>query len=84
MEAREHIQTNLRLLRESLDSGSMRSARLLIHSLHPSELARLLESLPLRQRAVIWEMVEPELEGDVKTPTKNRFGRSLAVLRDCG
>ena len=65
MEAREHIQTNLRLLRESLDSGSMRSARLLIHSLHPSELARLLESLPLRQRAVIWQMVEPELEGDV-------------------
>jgi len=65
MEAREHLQTNLRLLRESLDSGSMRSARLLIHSLHPSELARLLESLPLRQRAVIWEMVEPELEGDV-------------------
>ncbi|TDJ14463.1 MAG: magnesium transporter, partial [Gammaproteobacteria bacterium] len=65
MEAREHIQTNLRLLRESLDSGSMRSARLLIHSLHPSELARLLESLPLRERAVIWEMVEPELEGDV-------------------
>ena len=65
MEAREHIQTNLRLLRENLDSGKMRSARLLIHSLHPSELARLLESLPLRQRAVIWEMVEPELEGDV-------------------
>ena len=65
MEAREHLQTNLRLLRESLDSGSMRSARLLIHSMHPSELARLLESLPLRQRAVIWEMVEPELEGDV-------------------
>jgi len=65
MEAREHLQTNLRLLRESLDSGSMRSARLLIRSLHPSELARLLESLPLRERAVIWEMVEPELEGDV-------------------
>jgi magnesium transporter len=65
MEAREHIQTNLRLLRENLDSGSMRSTRLLIHSLHPSELARLLESLPLRERAVIWEMVEPELEGDV-------------------
>ncbi|MFQ5981981.1 MAG: magnesium transporter [Woeseiaceae bacterium] len=65
MEAREHAQTNLKLLREKLDSGGMRSARLLIHSLHPSELARLLESLPLRERAVIWEMVEPELEGDV-------------------
>ncbi len=43
----------------------MRSARMLIRSLHPSELARLLESLPLRERAVIWEMVDPELEGDV-------------------
>ncbi len=65
MEAREHTQINLKLLREKLDSGGMRSARLLIHSLHPSELARLLESLPLRERAVIWEMVEPDLEGDV-------------------
>ncbi|MFQ6004739.1 MAG: magnesium transporter [Woeseia sp.] len=65
MEAREHAQTNLKLLRERLDSGGMRSARLLIHSLHPSELARLLESLPLRERAVIWQMVDPELEGDV-------------------
>ena len=65
MDAREHTQTNLKLLRGKLDSGGMRSARLLIHSLHPSELARLLESLPLRERAVIWEMVEPDLEGDV-------------------
>lgn len=65
MEAREHTQTNLKLLREKLDSGGMRSARMMIHSLHPSELARLLESLPLRERAVIWEMVDPEFEGDV-------------------
>lgn len=65
MEAREHTQTNLKLLREKLDSGGMRSSRMMIHSLHPSELARLLESLPLRERAVIWEMVDPELEGDV-------------------
>jgi magnesium transporter len=65
VDPREHTQANLQLLREKLDSGGMRSARLLIHSLHPSELARLLESLPLRERAVIWEMVDPELEGDV-------------------
>lgn len=65
MDAREHTQNNLALLREKLDSGGMRSARLLIRSLHPSELARLLESLPLRERAVIWEMVETDLEGDV-------------------
>jgi magnesium transporter len=65
MEARKHTQANLSMLREKLDGGGMRSARMLIGSLHPSELARLLESLPLRERAVIWEMVDPENEGDV-------------------
>ena len=43
MEAREHTQANLQLLREQLDSGRLRSARLMIHSLHPAETARLLE-----------------------------------------
>ena len=65
MEARKHTQANLSLLREKLDSGGMRSTQMLIGSLHPSELARLLESLPLRERAVVWEMVDPENEGDV-------------------
>ena len=65
MEARKHRQTNLSLLREKLASGGMRSAQMLIGTLHPSELARLLESLPLRERAVIWDMVDPENEGEV-------------------
>jgi len=65
MEAREHTQANLQLLREQLDSGGMRSARLMIHALHPAEVARLLESMPLRERAVLWEMVDPDDEGDV-------------------
>jgi magnesium transporter len=65
MEAREHTQGNLQLLREKLDSGRMRSARLMVHSLHPGEIARLLESLPLQERAVLWEMVSPDDEGDV-------------------
>ena len=65
MEAREHSQANLSLLRERLGGGRVRSAQMLIGSLHPSEVARLLESLPLRERAVIWEMVGPDNEGDV-------------------
>ena len=65
MEARDHAQTSLKLLREKLDSGGMGSPQMLIGSLHPSELARLLESLPLTERAVIWDMVNPEFEGEV-------------------
>ncbi len=65
MEAREHTKASLELLRQQLDSGRMRSARVMVNSLHPSELARLLESLPLKKRAMLWEIVDPEIEGDV-------------------
>ena len=65
MEAREQTQGNLQLLREKLDSGRMRSARLMVHSLRPAEIARLLESLPLQERALLWDMVAADDEGDV-------------------
>ncbi|MDH5501542.1 MAG: magnesium transporter, partial [Gammaproteobacteria bacterium] len=65
MEDRNQKQSNLAKLRERLASGRMRSARALVASLHTAELARLLESLPLRERAVVWDMVDSEREGDV-------------------
>jgi magnesium transporter len=65
METREHTKANLSLLRERLGSGRVRSAQMLIGSLHPSEIARLLESLPQTERAFIWEMVDPAIGGDV-------------------
>jgi magnesium transporter len=33
--------------------------------MHPAEVASLLESLPQTQRDVVWDLVDPELEGDV-------------------
>ena len=65
MDPRERTKADLELLREKLDSGRMRSARIMINSLHPSEVARLLESLPLKDRSVLWELVDSELEGEV-------------------
>lgn len=65
MESREQTQSTLEVLRERLGGGGLRSATMLIRSLYPSELARLLESLPPPERALIWEMVDPEREGDV-------------------
>ncbi len=65
MDARKHTQASLQLLREQLDSGGLRSARQMIQGLHPAEVAHLLESVPLRERAILWEMVDPDDEGDV-------------------
>jgi magnesium transporter len=65
MASSEHKQSSLKLLREQLDSGAMRSARVMVHSLHPAEIAHLLESMPPQERAILWEMVDPDDEGDV-------------------
>ena len=65
MDAREQKKHNLEKLRQLLDGGRMRAARAMVNSLHPSELARLLESLPRKKRAVLWELVDPEIGGDV-------------------
>ena len=65
MEARDHTKASLDLLRQQLESGRMRAAGAMVNSLHPSEVARLLESLPLKKRAMLWEIVDPEIEGDV-------------------
>jgi magnesium transporter len=65
MDARDTTKENLELLRLQLEGGRMRSARVMVNSLHPSEVARLLESLPRKKRMMLWEIVDSEIEGDV-------------------
>lgn len=43
----------------------MRHAQRMVNSLHPAEVASLLESLPPARREIVWEFIDPELEGDV-------------------
>lgn len=55
----------LTALRAALGQGTLRSAHRMVNALHPAEIANLIESLPPAQRELVWDMVEPELEGDV-------------------
>ena len=82
MEARTNTLANLQQLREQLDSGRLRRARLLIQSLHPAEVAYLLESVPLQERAILWEMVDPEDEGDVLVEVADEVRDGLVRKRD--
>jgi magnesium transporter len=58
-------QARLAALRAALGQGALRTAQRMVHALHPAEIAQLLESLPPAQREVVWEFVEPEVEGEV-------------------
>ncbi|MGH8309466.1 MAG: magnesium transporter [Steroidobacteraceae bacterium] len=63
--ARPDKEDRLAALRAALASGTLRSAHRMVNALHPAEIALLLESLPRAQREIVWEFVDPELEGEV-------------------
>ena len=63
--AAEPKTTRLSALRSALERGTMRHGQRMINSLHPAEIASLIESLPPAKREIVWEFVDPELEGDV-------------------
>ena len=48
-----------------LAAGRLRGADRMVDAMHPAEIALLLESLPPAQRALVWELVDREVEGDV-------------------
>ncbi len=71
------MEGRLSAARDALDAGTMRQAHRIVNSLHPAEVALLLESLPPARREVVWEFVDPELEGDVLVELNEGVRQSL-------
>lgn len=61
----EHSTTRLHHLRRALESGTLQHVRRMLKALHPAEIANLLESLPPAERKIVWELVDPESDGEV-------------------
>ena len=61
----EQPQERLKTLAEALESGRMAHIREMVNDLHAAQIAHLLESLPKRERELVWELVEPAKDGDV-------------------
>ena len=58
--------TRLKEVNDALDSCAFIQARhMLNHTLKPAHTAHLLESSPPREREILWNLVNPELEGEV-------------------
>jgi magnesium transporter len=67
----------LETLKRALDQGTARQVHRLVNSMHPAEIASLLESLPPAQREVVWDFVDPEFEGDVLVELNEEVRASL-------
>jgi len=70
-------QSRLQKLADALDTGTLMRARLMLNGLHPAEIAHLLESLPPEKRAVAWEMVNKEFDGDILLEVNDEVRASL-------
>ncbi|THB73569.1 MAG: magnesium transporter [Gammaproteobacteria bacterium] len=58
--------TRVRDFNNALNRGVPTSPiRLMLNALHPAEIAHIIESLTPDKREIIWELVDPEFEGDV-------------------
>ncbi len=65
MPERAHDSSRREALRALLAADTEPRLRRLVHSLNPREAALLLESLPPPRRALAWELVDEEDEGEI-------------------
>jgi len=63
--ARGDRSSRLAAIQAALAAGRLRGADRMVDAMHPAEVALLLESLPPAQRALVWEFVDGESQGDV-------------------
>ena len=54
----------------------------LIGTLHPADIAHILEALPLEERLIVWNLVRPERDGDILLEVSDAVRESLIAHMD--
>lgn len=67
-------------LHEALDNDRPWVARQLLRDLHPSEIADVLESLPVQDRQQAWWLIDPQVAGEVLSHAQESVRVSLLEL----
>ena len=75
--SQEFSDERLQTLSEVLESGTVQQAVRFMNALHPAEIADLLESLPPRQRKLLWALVDADIEGPVLLEVGDEVRNSL-------
>ena len=75
--AAEHTASLIESIGESIGEGSLQAARRILHAMHPAEIGDALEALPPARRRILWDIVEPELEGEVLMEVGDEVRESL-------
>ena len=65
VDSASQTRTDLEHVLDALEAGTVRQVQRLVGALHPGEVARLLESLPLTERRIVFDLVDDADQGEV-------------------
>ncbi|MDH5377443.1 MAG: magnesium transporter [Gammaproteobacteria bacterium] len=77
MEKSEYNRSLLTKIDNELAEGNLLSAGKTLNSLHPAEIAHVLESLPAEDRLIAWDLVDSAVDGDVLIYVNDEVRSSL-------
>lgn len=83
----DRLEAIVGLLRRHDDDGHLRAAALLelrrqLDELHPADIAFILESLPLDDRLVVWQLVKADRDGEILLEVSDAVRESLIADMD--
>jgi magnesium transporter len=79
----EDLQENLRAVQEHLQRDLPSPAlRARLDVLHPADIAAILEALPLEERAVVWDLVKADRDGEILVEVSDAVRETLIEAMD--
>ena len=77
----EDIKKN-KLINNLTNKENLKSLQNLLDNLHPSDIADILEALPIERRLTIWELVKSENDGDILVEVSDAVRQTLIADMD--
>lgn len=74
--------SHLKAFSEALESGTAAQLRRMLAGLNQAEIAQLLEALPRQAREIIWDLIDPEDQGEVLLHVNDELRASLLKEMD--
>ena len=79
----EDLQDNLRAVQTHLQNDLPRSdLRTRLDALHAADIAAILEALPLEERAVVWDLVKADRDGEILVEVSDAVRETLIEAMD--
>ena len=75
-------QPKQNLIKNLVSRQNLAKLENLLNDLHPADIADILESLPIEQRSIVWDLVKTENDGDILVEVSDSVRQTLIAEMD--